>query len=210
DRVVPRGDQRPGRHTGAVDVRGLAPEHTHPLGVARDARNHIAVRLTDAEGRVAARQPPVFQGFETQPGARSRPGSTAPRRQARGAGEATSQVIEHGAEPHGNLLRDCGLLWNGGGDPSGAQTGRRGGARPGAGLLGGKDPTGHLLQSGDQSSFRIVPMPRFLVISELPLLPNRSTKNVSSHSFLPSPITLIVMVLDVSPGAKVRVPVLAM
>src|SRR5262245_18014697 len=39
-----------------------------------------------------------------------------------------------------------------------------------------------------QSSFKIVPMPRFLVISELLLLPNRSTKNVSSASLLPSPL----------------------
>jgi hypothetical protein len=37
-----------------------------------------------------------------------------------------------------------GLLYNGGGDLPGAQTERRGGAGPVEGLLGGKDPTGHL------------------------------------------------------------------
>ena len=40
-----------------------------------------------------------------------------------------------------------------------------------------------------QSSFRIVPMPRFLVNSALPLRPNRSTKNVSFDSRLLSPFT---------------------
>jgi hypothetical protein len=56
----------------------------------------------------------------------------------------------------------------------GAQTERRGGAGPVRGLLGGKDPTGRLFVR-DQSSLRIVPIPRVLVNSELLLLPNRST-----------------------------------
>ena len=55
-----------------------------------------------------------------------------------------------------------------------AQTERRGGAGPVRGLLGGKDPTGRFLEPRNQSSFRIVPRPRFLVNSELLLLPNRS------------------------------------
>lgn len=36
------------------------------------------------------------------------------------------------------------------------------------------DPTGHIVQPRDQSSLRIVPMPRLLVNNELLLLPNRS------------------------------------
>ena len=62
---------------------------------------------------------------------------------------------------------------------------------------------------GGASSFRIVPMPRFLVNSELLLFPNKSTKKVSSASFLLSALTSIVIVFVVSPGAKVSVPVLA-
>jgi hypothetical protein len=60
------------------------------------------------------------------------------------------------------------------GDQSGAQTERLGGAGPVGGLHGGKDPTGRYLRPRDQSSFRIVPMPRLLANSELSLLPNRS------------------------------------
>src|SRR5262249_10507357 len=73
----------------------------------------------------------------------------------------------------------------------GAQTERRGGAETPHPALSpprgeGKDegwPAGvclavrtrrPLVRSGDQSSFRIVPMPRFLVKSELLLSPNRS------------------------------------
>ncbi len=41
-------------------------------------------------------------------------------------------------------------------------------------LLGRKDLTGRLLLACVQSSFSIVPMPRYLVNSELLLLPNRS------------------------------------
>src|SRR5689334_9517994 len=51
------------------------------------------------------------------------------------------------------------------------------------------------------------PIPRELVNSELPLLPNRSRKNVSSASFLLSPLASIVMVFVVSQGLKVSVPV---
>src|SRR5262249_26886446 len=92
--------------------------------------------------------------------------------------------------------------------PRGAGTWTR--CRAGGGLLGGKDPTGRFLLSlRGQSSFRIVPTPRLLVNSELPLLPNRSRKNVSFASFLLSPLTTIVMVFVVSPGAKVSVPLLA-
>src|SRR5262249_38231087 len=60
-----------------------------------------------------------------------------------------------------------------------------------------------------ESSFRIVPMPRSFVSSELLLLPNRSRKKYSSASILSSPFTSMEMVFDVSPGLKVRVPVLA-
>jgi hypothetical protein len=54
----------------------------------------------------------------------------------------------------------------------------------------------------DQSSFRIVPIPRILVTSALLLLSNKSTKNVSSASFLLSPLTTMVLVLVVSPGVE--------
>jgi hypothetical protein len=43
------------------------------------------------------------------------------------------------------LLRERGLLYNGAGDHSGAQTERRGGAGPVGGLLAGKDPTGRFV-----------------------------------------------------------------
>jgi len=52
-------------------------------------------------------------------------------------------------------------------------------------------------------------MPRLLVNIELRLLPNRSRQNVSSDSLLLSPLTTMVMVFVVSPGTKIRVPVLA-
>ena len=48
------------------------------------------------------------------------------------------------------------------------------GAGPVRRLLGGKGLTGRFLQVRNQSSFRIVPRPRFLVNSELLLRPNRS------------------------------------
>src|SRR5262245_6979845 len=54
-----------------------------------------------------------------------------------------------------------------------------------------------------QSSFRIVPRPRFLVRSALLVLPNRSRENVSLASFLLSPLTSSVMALVVSPGGVV-------
>src|SRR5262249_3357534 len=63
--------------------------------------------------------------------------------------------------------------------------------------------------SCDQSSFRIVPLPRRLENNELTLLLNRSRKNVSFASFLLSPLTSMVMAFHVSPGAKVSVPDLA-
>src|SRR5215210_924132 len=87
--------------------------------------------------------------------------------------------------------------------------GRRGGAAAGGPRLGGNGPSDRLVPGRDQSSFWIVPVPRFLASRELPLLPNRSRENVSSASRLPSPLTSIVMVLVVSPGANVSVPALA-
>ena len=51
---------------------------------------------------------------------------------------------------------------------------RRPGAGAVGGLLGGQDPTGRFRLPRHQSSFRIVPIPRVLVNSELPPLPNRS------------------------------------
>jgi hypothetical protein len=48
---------------------------------------------------------------------------------------------------------------------------------------------------------RIVPRPRFLVNSALPLLANRLRENVSPAPFLLSPSTSIVMAFF-SPGAK--------
>jgi|GEM_PF-3992847 len=68
------------------------------------------------------------------------------------------------------LLADCISLRR----ERSAQTERRGGAGPVRGVLSDKHLTGRFLQPRDQSSFRIVPMPRFLVNSELLLLPNRS------------------------------------
>src|SRR5262245_18593409 len=83
-----------------------------------------------------------------------------------------SKEIGHMVQP--SLSEAVCLIMDAATDP-GAQTGRRGGARPAGGLLGGKDPTGRFHQPPHgQSSFRIVPRPRFLVNSELLLLPNRS------------------------------------
>ena len=45
-----------------------------------------------------------------------------------------------------------GLRYHGDGDPSGAQTERRGGAGPVRGLLGGKDPTGRFFRGSQVSS----------------------------------------------------------
>src|SRR5262245_15667392 len=59
------------------------------------------------------------------------------------------------------------------------------------------------------SSFWMTPRPREFGISELPLLPNRSMKNVSFDSRLLSPSTVLVTVFVGSPGANVSVPVLA-
>ena len=56
-----------------------------------------------------------------------------------------------------------------------------------------------------RSSSRIVPTPRPSRISA-PMAPDRLTKNVSSASFFLSPRTTMVIVLLVSPGAKVSVP----
>jgi hypothetical protein len=47
------------------------------------------------------------------------------------------------------LLEGGGLRYNGNGDPSGAQTERRGGAGPVRGLLGGKDLTGRFFSESD-------------------------------------------------------------
>jgi len=47
------------------------------------------------------------------------------------------------------FLPESGLLYNGSGDPSGAQTERRAGAGPVGGLLGGKDPAGRFLSVGE-------------------------------------------------------------
>ena len=59
-----------------------------------------------------------------------------------------------------------------------AQTGRRGGAGPAGACLAVRTPPAVFdyctMSTSGQSSFRIVPMPRFLVNSELLLLPNRS------------------------------------
>src|SRR5262249_22003584 len=59
-----------------------------------------------------------------------------------------SPGVEWRAKPHGNLLRDGGLLYNGSDNASGAQTGRRGGAGPAGGLPGGKGPTRRFFLSG--------------------------------------------------------------
>jgi hypothetical protein len=44
----------------------------------------------------------------------------------------------------------------------------------GAAAVDSLQPGAAIHRNGRQSAFRIVPMPRFLVNSELPLLPNRS------------------------------------
>src|SRR5262249_59751658 len=56
-----------------------------------------------------------------------------------------------------------------------------------------------------QLSFRIVPMPRLLVNTELPLLPNRSRYNVSSASLLLSLLTSMVIVFVVLNQVSVSV-----
>src|SRR5262245_21108064 len=61
----------------------------------------------------------------------------------------------------------------------------------------------------DPSSLRMVPVPRFLVNGASLPLPNRSTQQVSLASCLRSPLTSMVIVVVVAPGAKVSVPVLA-
>src|SRR5262245_56282152 len=83
----------------------------------------------------------------------------------------------------------------------GAQTERRGGAGLAESLLGGKFPRAASVIRL-QSSFRIVPMPRFLKKTACELSPYKSRKNVSAYSYLPSPLTSMEMVLDVWPGAK--------
>jgi hypothetical protein len=53
-----------------------------------------------------------------------------------------------------------------------AQTERQDNAGLVKSSLGGEDPTDRVFDLRDQSSFRIVPMPRFVVNGELLLLPN--------------------------------------
>jgi hypothetical protein len=77
------------------------------------------------------------------------------------------EVINERAEPHGTLLCDAGLLYNGGGDLSGAQTERRGGAGPVGGLLGGKDPTGRFscgIRYGGRTIFANRPTTSWLLL----------------------------------------------
>ena len=62
----------------------------------------------------------------------------------------------------------------------------------------------------DQSSFSFMPKPRFFVNSPLLLSPTGPSRTSRSASFLLSPLTSMVIVFVVSPGAKVSVPVLAM
>src|SRR5205085_2251921 len=59
---------------------------------------------------------------------------------------------------------------------------------------------------GGVSSSWIVPTPCGARRKALLLAPLRLTKNVSSASLSLSAMTAIVMVIDVTPGAKVRVP----
>ena len=65
------------------------------------------------------------------------------------------------------LLEAHGLPYNGSGDPSGAQTERRGGAGPVGGLLGGKGPTGRLVCGAAVSH---QPSPRPLAVRPLILV----------------------------------------
>jgi len=59
------------------------------------------------------------------------------------------------------------------------------------------------------SSSKIVPVARATLMSELLLWRNRSTKKVSFDSLVRSPKITIAMVLVVSPGAKVTLPLFA-
>src|SRR5262249_1197157 len=95
-----------------------------------------------------------------------------------------SPGVEWRAKPHGNLLRDGGLLYNGSDNASGAQTGRRGGAGPVGGLLGGKDLTGRFFAAqkpGCQSS------PQPLAVRHLSLVWARRARTPPTGS--PSEIT---------------------
>ena len=64
------------------------------------------------------------------------------------------------------LLETCGPRYNGDGDPSGAQTERRGGAGPMGGLLGGKDPTGRFVLLARRQASRQRTLPARAVPSQ--------------------------------------------
>src|SRR5262249_21111114 len=120
---------------------------------ARPEDGAVAGGVPRGDGRKdGGKQGTTFQFLKHQSAlCRSRPGGigTCPfPKAARGTG---SKRCEQRGEPHGNLLCECGLLYNGSDSASGAQTERRGGAGPVGGLLGGKDPTGRFYSRGQRS-----------------------------------------------------------
>ena len=141
-------------------------------------------------------------------------GAVPLRRRGVGVGAPARDLDFH--QGHGNplvsLLCDGGLRYNGSDNASGAQTERRGGAGPVGGLLGGKDPTGRFVQCRGQSSLqdraeakapgdeRVAAVAEQVEIEPL----------IHPPLVLLSPITTMVIVFVVSPGAKVSVPDLAM
>src|SRR5207244_5222665 len=124
DRVVDRGVDD-GRCAGEVHAREA---------VGLDGVQNNLIPLGD---NVRRRQAAVVQRFEP----RAEPGPAAGRTGlgTRGGGPQGGQDR---AERHGTVPFVRGLRYDGNDTSAGAQTGRRGGAGPAGGLLGGKDPTG--------------------------------------------------------------------
>src|SRR5262249_16476476 len=84
---------------------------------------------------------------------------------------APARHLPHVAKPHGCLPFEGGLRYTEGDIVSGAQTERRGGARPGGGLLGGRDPTGRFSLCSSRTVFSNSPTSSFLSHPTTPQLP---------------------------------------
>src|SRR5262249_43701987 len=126
--AVGEGDGLAGQTGGEVDDIAA-------LGGGDLAAQRAVARGTGVEGvgdGQRAGHPAVLEGLQVR--AKGTVALANGRRRTplpgRCAGGARLEGVEQGAEPHGNLLYECGLLYNGDGDLSGAQTERRGGAGP--------------------------------------------------------------------------------
>ena len=65
----------------------------------------------------------LFERFEPRPGEHWPAAGSVPSRLSGKSPRRTEfEGVGQRAEPHGSLLRGCSLLYNGDGDPSGAQT----------------------------------------------------------------------------------------